>query len=65
MTTRFTMVFHGSELVHVSNSDPNLPTLDKAPLVSTSTVTTEEVTVPARQAEWFHNSVSQSFKRKD
>ena len=62
MTTRFTMVFHGSDLVQVTSTDPSLPTLEQAPLVSTSTVTTEEVSVPARQAEWFHNSVSQSFK---
>lgn len=65
MTTRFTMRFHGSKLVQVTSTDPSLPTLEQAPLVSTSTVTTEEVTVPARQAETFHNSVSHSFKNKD
>ena len=67
MTTRFTMVFHGSELVQLTSSDPSLPSKTQAPLVSKSTVTTEVVTVPARQAEWFHRSVSHSFncKRKD
>lgn len=65
MATRFSLVFHGSDLVKVTSSDPAIPNLDQVPLVSNKTVTTEEVIVPARQAESFAKTVSHSFTRKD
>lgn len=65
MTTRFRLVFHGSQLVDVTSSDPDLPNLSQAPLVSNATVTTEEVTVSDRHAEQYQSTVLNSFTRKD